>query len=517
MADISQITAAGAGKKPFPPMAAKKKAPPVAGPDDEDDAVPAEDESGDAGVTESGDGTTGQDVQNLASKGRGGDNTLAHLTQGEIVIPLAAQTPELIQTLEQAFLESGLPLDRYIVGDDDNSVNPETGMPEYGLGKIFKKVIGAAAPIVGNLIAPGIGGAIGGAVSGLISGDEAEAGGAAGGTAGGGGMVASNVTPEVATAARPKSPETQAPSIQVGTRVPNDVAGLQDTLMNTGRALPTSVSGVSGGMGGIKAVGGGNDILAGVLAAIMDGKSFNPSTGIQEFYGPGKKCGPSMNPSTGLQEFWGPTDNQSILNKIYGYSGAVGQGQGDAQVRQGTYEQGKQYEAARRAAGDTAYTYTPTFDADRNKYLLQKYYGYTGTTGSGEGEKLISQGDAVARDLYTADRNQYQPGYKPTVTYAGPTSSTTNNSNNSANSLPTPTTTGSGNTAPDYVNNLINQISSLQNQINGLNSGSGRGSSSSGQTNTPAVTRVSSLSPNRSNRFRSRRYDTTGAGIARNF
>lgn len=513
MADISEITAAGAGKKPVPPMVAKKKAPPAAvQPMEEDDAQ----------VTKPGDETTSQDVKNLAAAGRMGDTTLAHLTQGEIVVPLAAQTPELIQTLEQAFLETGITLDRYTVGNPGNSTNPETGMPEYGLGSFLKKAVG----VVGNVASAVTGNplfAVGGNLISGMGGDEEQQqqqGGTA--PAGGGTMATSSpVTPEVATAAKPTMPQSQYPSIRIGTTVPGDVASLKDTLMNSGRSMPTSVTapgagdirGVNSGNGG----GGSGDMLASVLAAIMGGKSMNPSTGLQEFYGPSGNYGPSMNPKTGLPEFWGPTDNQSILNSIYGYSGPTGQGQGDSQVRQGTYEQGKQYEAARRAAGDTAYSYVPSFDGDRNKYLLGKYYGYTGTTGTGEGENLIAKGDAVTRDLYTADRAQYQPGYKPSIPYAGPTASTTNNSNNSANSLPTPTTAGNASnaagTAPDYVTNLINQITSLQSQINGLNSGS----SSSSNQNTPAVTRVSSLSPNRSNRFRSRRYDSGSSGIARNF
>jgi uncharacterized protein (DUF697 family) len=66
---------------------------------------------------------------------------------------------------------------RYVVGSTLNSINPVTGQPEFffkkifkAIKKIFKKVIPFAAPIIGNMIAPGIGGPIASALVSKLSG-----------------------------------------------------------------------------------------------------------------------------------------------------------------------------------------------------------------------------------------------------------------------------------------------------------------------------------------------------------
>lgn len=69
----------------------------------------------------------------LARKGRGGDTEIGHLTEGELVVPVSilARFPEARDALFDAFREAGIDPDRYIVGSEENSVNPETGTPEY--------------------------------------------------------------------------------------------------------------------------------------------------------------------------------------------------------------------------------------------------------------------------------------------------------------------------------------------------------------------------------------------------
>ncbi len=67
----------------------------------------------------------------LALQGRGGDTELAHLTPGEVIIPLPLQTPEVMAALSQAAEKAGLDLGRMTVGDSGNSVNPETGVAEF--------------------------------------------------------------------------------------------------------------------------------------------------------------------------------------------------------------------------------------------------------------------------------------------------------------------------------------------------------------------------------------------------
>jgi len=80
----------------------------------------------------------------LASQGRGGDSLLAHVARGEIVIPnilLDAEDQALRKIIQEIFKEYGVDPDIYTVGTDKNSINPETGLIEFGwLSKTWKKV-----------------------------------------------------------------------------------------------------------------------------------------------------------------------------------------------------------------------------------------------------------------------------------------------------------------------------------------------------------------------------------------
>jgi len=85
------------------------------------------------------------DVANrMASYGRGGDDTLAHVATGEIVIPLPliANNPEMKASIFKHLEELGVEdPEQYVVGSSANSINPETGLREFGwLKKTFRKV-----------------------------------------------------------------------------------------------------------------------------------------------------------------------------------------------------------------------------------------------------------------------------------------------------------------------------------------------------------------------------------------
>lgn len=71
--------------------------------------------------------------------GRGGDDTLGHLTRGEVVIPPDVLSRRgVLETIQQLFEESGLDMEEYTVGSEKNKVNPETGYPEFfSFVKIF--------------------------------------------------------------------------------------------------------------------------------------------------------------------------------------------------------------------------------------------------------------------------------------------------------------------------------------------------------------------------------------------
>ncbi len=72
----------------------------------------------------------------LARQGRGGDTEIAHLTVGEIVLPQMLQTPGVLNALRQAAVEANIPLERLRVGSSRNSINPNTGMPEFTYGDV---------------------------------------------------------------------------------------------------------------------------------------------------------------------------------------------------------------------------------------------------------------------------------------------------------------------------------------------------------------------------------------------
>ena len=126
----------------------------------------------------------GMNAQGLASLGRGGDDQIGHLTTGEKVLPLpVAQDPSVQRVINQSFAKHGLNADQYTVGHADNSVNPLTDYPEYGLGKFFKKVGKAfrkiAQPVltaVGFIYGGKAGAAIGSAIGGGVRRGKFDAG-----------------------------------------------------------------------------------------------------------------------------------------------------------------------------------------------------------------------------------------------------------------------------------------------------------------------------------------------------
>ena len=102
----------------------------------------------------------------LAEFGRNGDTYVVHAAEGETVLPLEVleSNPKLKTMIYQQMEELGLQPERYVVGNEMNSLNPVTGQPEFFFKKLFKKikkvgkkVINIAkkvAPIVLPLIAP---------------------------------------------------------------------------------------------------------------------------------------------------------------------------------------------------------------------------------------------------------------------------------------------------------------------------------------------------------------------------
>lgn len=97
-------------------------------------------------------------AKRMASYGRFGDDRIVHVESGEIVVPraLIEQSPELKESIFSHLREQGVEdPERYVVGSSANSLNPETGLPEFFLSKIAKKVgkvLKKAAPVVLPLV-----------------------------------------------------------------------------------------------------------------------------------------------------------------------------------------------------------------------------------------------------------------------------------------------------------------------------------------------------------------------------
>jgi hypothetical protein len=115
----------------------------------------------------------------LASLGRYEDSYIVHAADGETVIPSEVfdENPSLKEDLFKQMRAMGVEPERYIVGNELNSINPVTGQPEFffkKIGKMLKK----AAPIIGSVVGFAVGGpagaAIGSGLGSLAGGKSAE-------------------------------------------------------------------------------------------------------------------------------------------------------------------------------------------------------------------------------------------------------------------------------------------------------------------------------------------------------
>lgn len=213
-------------------------------------------------------GDVGEDI---AEAGRGTDTVVAHLSLGEVVIPRAfLDDPQVMQMLQQIFEAGGEDMAKYTVGDPANSINPETGYPEFlKLKKIFK----AAAPIAAAYFAPGIGaalgstlsaptlGAIGGGLGGAVSGGGVK--GAALGALGGYGMQG-GFSDLIGTL---PGKELQGPSLS-GAPI-SGVSQGSGALGTLGRTLGVNSGDLGGLVGG--ATGGGSSFGGGNLVSALGG------------------------------------------------------------------------------------------------------------------------------------------------------------------------------------------------------------------------------------------------------
>ena len=107
----------------------------------------------------------------LANKGRYGDQVLGHLAPGEVVIPKKiAGDPEFRKKLEDIYGRYDINIDQFTVGNPANSINPNTGIMEYGFLSDLWGDIKKNAPTIGHIVGFAFGGPIGATISGAVGG-----------------------------------------------------------------------------------------------------------------------------------------------------------------------------------------------------------------------------------------------------------------------------------------------------------------------------------------------------------
>ena len=266
----------------------------------------AEEEFGSAGIA-----TFQPIATRMASYGRYGDDTVAHVETGELVVPKALidQNPRLKASIFNHLRELGVEdPERYVVGSGANSLNPETGMPEFFLKKVFRsvkkaaskiakgvkktvkkvaKVIKKAAPIVLPAVGtffmgPIYGAALGSGIATLVQGGDLKAALKSAVISGGTGAILSGITGGFSAASKPGGSFTQGFSDSVKSAA--NTSNISTGLSNMGKAVKGDFSGMSlkNAAGGPTAEGGTNPIQA-EAATATDVTSTATSVGPDRF------------------------------------------------------------------------------------------------------------------------------------------------------------------------------------------------------------------------------------------
>ena len=105
-------------------------------------------------------GSMHEQAKKLAEYGRNGDIYVVHAAEGETVIPLEVlnANPKIKELLFGQMRGMGLDPQEFVVGSELNSINPDTGLPEFFFKSVFRgvkkavksvaKIAKKAAPIV---------------------------------------------------------------------------------------------------------------------------------------------------------------------------------------------------------------------------------------------------------------------------------------------------------------------------------------------------------------------------------
>jgi len=284
-----------------------------------------------------------QAAEMLAEFGRNGDTYVVHAAEGETVIPLEVleNNPRLKRMIFTQMEEMGLEPERYVVGNELNSLNPETGQPEFFfkfLKKIVKTVVNVVkkiAPVVLAIAAPillpamplalaaGIGATAGNLVQGKNLGDSLKAGVVTGITAGAGNMITggsflgSSIDPgnvaglqDLGTMFTPDNPFTAALSSNISgvaadvTAAGGKVGGgvfKQDGF--TGDVGPDLMADVGGATVGDKAVTKVGGEVSGEVSGEVVGKALGDAVKPETFM-QGLKSAFTVGDDYGFGDFW---------------------------------------------------------------------------------------------------------------------------------------------------------------------------------------------------------------------
>ena len=117
--------------------------------DDSDADVEAKEEFGDSGIAQ-----FPALAERMAKYGRNEDNMLAHVAEGELVIPSQFLEDEVIkQRIYDILTEAGVEdPEAYVVGAESNDLNPTTGLPEFFLKKLFKGIVKGIKKVVKGVV-----------------------------------------------------------------------------------------------------------------------------------------------------------------------------------------------------------------------------------------------------------------------------------------------------------------------------------------------------------------------------
>ena len=137
-------------------------------------------------------------AERMAQMGRNGDNFVVHASEREMMVPreVVEKNPELRKQIMESIAEEGADPRAYVVGSDQNSINPYTGQREFflkklvqGVKNVIKKVAPVVLPVLGSFVLGPVwgvaaGSALNAGIQGGNAGDVLKAGligGAAGG------------------------------------------------------------------------------------------------------------------------------------------------------------------------------------------------------------------------------------------------------------------------------------------------------------------------------------------------